>query len=192
MTKRCTKCGEMKHISEYSLSQGRHRSRCKSCESESFRKWREANHEKVKEALSKWKKENVEKVRKHRNDSQKRCRKHASEYHYKWRKRKGQTETRKQMNRRFIREYGITLEQYEEILTIQGGKCAICGRSEPGKSESKQAFFCVDHCHETGKVRGVICRRCNIGIGHLMDSVDLLSKAIFYLMTENDYREQAE
>lgn len=76
----------------------------------------------------------------------------------------------------FIR-YGITLEQYEEILTAQGGVCAICG----GTKLSRGNFFHVDHDHETGEIRGLLCDRCNHGLGKFGDSVEILQKAIEYL-----------
>lgn len=70
--------------------------------------------------------------------------------------------------------YGITLEQYNNQLDIQNNKCAICGT----KSEKSLA---VDHCHTTGKVRGLLCLKCNTAIGKLNDDVILLQRAIEYL-----------
>lgn len=72
--------------------------------------------------------------------------------------------------------YGISLERYDEILLSQYGACAICG-SHPQEG----ARLVVDHDHTTGVVRGLLCRKCNLGIGHLGDSVELLLKAIQYL-----------
>ena len=72
--------------------------------------------------------------------------------------------------------YGITIEQYGEMLEAQGGVCAIC--REPCPSGKNLA---VDHCHETGAVRGLLCARCNSGIGQFLDSPDRLRAAIGYL-----------
>ena len=63
-----------------------------------------------------------------------------------------------QRNSRFKRVYGITLEQYDEMLTTQDSKCAICKTDEPGRGDE---FFHVDHDHETAIVRGLLCNRCN-------------------------------
>lgn len=54
--------------------------------------------------------------------------------------------------------YGIGVEDYDRMLAAQGGRCAICGTDKPSK---KRIHFAVDHCHKTGRVRGLICIRCN-------------------------------
>jgi hypothetical protein len=71
--------------------------------------------------------------------------------------------------------YGIGLEEYNEILFRQNGKCAICGAEPSNKN------LYIDHNHETGKVRGLLCPRCNFGLGHFKDSSVLLKSAIDYL-----------
>jgi hypothetical protein len=73
--------------------------------------------------------------------------------------------------------YGIkfTLEQYDVMLAAQNGHCAIC-LSIPGKRR-----FHVDHCHKTGKVRGLLCFNCNVGIGKFKDDSELIFKVLRYL-----------
>lgn len=78
---------------------------------------------------------------------------------------------------RLQRKYGITLEDYFEIIDRQDGQCAICSTDISELDHTAH----LDHCHETGRVRGVLCRRCNTGIGMLDDSADLLIKAAEYL-----------
>jgi len=75
--------------------------------------------------------------------------------------------------------YGITHEDYERMLEEQKGKCAICGTDKPRRKG--RLYFSVDHCHDTGKVRGLLCDFCNNGIGRLNDDPALLRKAIEYL-----------
>lgn len=77
-----------------------------------------------------------------------------------------------------LRQYGITPDEYRNILEKQDGKCAICG-SEIGNSEGDRLY--VDHNHKTGKVRGILCSNCNTGIGKFHDSTELLKNAIYYL-----------
>lgn len=84
-------------------------------------------------------------------------------------------------NRKLKKAYGITLEQYEELLSKQKGKCSICGIDNNGKYRNKPRAFAVDHCHNTGKVRGLLCSDCNTGIGLLKDNVNYLELAIKYL-----------
>lgn len=78
---------------------------------------------------------------------------------------------------RLQRKYGITLEDYFEIIDRQDGQCAICSTDISELDHTAH----LDHCHETGRVRGVLCRRCNTGIGMLDDNADLLIKAAEYL-----------
>lgn len=80
--------------------------------------------------------------------------------------------------RRLNLEYGLTVEQYEAMLGEQGGGCAICGTKIADRANRRHY---VDHCHETGIVRGVLCSACNSGLGHFKDNRDLLYRAIEYL-----------
>lgn len=75
------------------------------------------------------------------------------------------------------RTYGISYQEYLTMLEAQGGCCAICGTDDTGKRKA----FAVDHCHETGNVRGLLCSNCNTGIGNLRDDIGLLERAIEYL-----------
>lgn len=77
-------------------------------------------------------------------------------------------------------KYGITVDDYKEMLEQQGGKCAICG-TDDGKSAKNTKTFSVDHCHDTGRVRGLLCNNCNRGIGLLGDNPETLNRAINYL-----------
>ena len=81
----------------------------------------------------------------------------------------------------YLRRYGITVEQYQDILQKQDGICAIC-KNPPNKNA-----LAVDHCHITGKIRGLLCPSCNSGIGKLRDSPEMLRKAIEYLEKTNAY-----
>lgn len=75
--------------------------------------------------------------------------------------------------------YGITLQDYQNLLTEQAEGCAICGTKHG--EETKYKRLSVDHNHETKKVRGLLCQRCNFGIGKFRDSAALLRKAAAYL-----------
>ena len=73
-------------------------------------------------------------------------------------------------------KYGIDEAEWQAQLITQDNKCAICE-----KTFESQKHTVVDHCHESGEVRGLLCRQCNTGIGMLGDSKEVLSKAIKYL-----------
>jgi len=75
------------------------------------------------------------------------------------------------------RKFNLSEQDYEQMLTSQEGCCAICRQTYC----STGYRFAVDHCHVTGKIRGLLCQACNTGIGKLKDNVDLLKRAIEYL-----------
>ena len=101
------------------------------------------------------------------------------------------TETRKEYRRLHQRSqylmttYGISLEQYEELKANQGNKCAICG----GKGKGIQEVLDVDHDHKTGKVRGLLCSKCNSGLGMLQDNPHILKSALQYLEVNKEKKD---
>jgi Recombination endonuclease VII len=122
--------------------------------------------EKKKKTLDNWRQENPEKYQKqYMNDvAKQRCK----EYYYN--NKDNVKNTYLQTN------YGITLEDYNLFLEQQSEKCKICNKNCPtGKS------LAVDHNHETGKVRGLLCKNCNIGLGMFFDNLDFLEFAVLYL-----------
>lgn len=76
------------------------------------------------------------------------------------------------------RAYGISLADYDELLEAQGNRCAICGMTP---EENGQRLL-VDHDHETGEIRGLLCYSCNVGLGHFKDNPHNLAEAIKYLL----------
>jgi hypothetical protein len=91
-----------------------------------------------------------------------------------------------------LRKYGLTPEQWDELLAAQGGRCAICRTDEPGG----RGTWHTDHdhaCCASGSscgacVRGLLCQACNIGIGKFQDSPDILRAAIRYLTPKEPTR----
>lgn len=78
---------------------------------------------------------------------------------------------------RLKKKYGITMDEFDAMLEEQNGCCMICGRHHT----TQENRFCVDHCHTTGKIRGLLCYPCNSGLGHFKDDIDMMFKAIAYL-----------
>lgn len=75
-------------------------------------------------------------------------------------------------------KYGLTEQAYLAMNLAQGGLCAICRQAQATKQKSR---LCVDHCHQTGRVRGLLCDRCNRALGLFADSAERLDVAIKYL-----------
>lgn len=82
----------------------------------------------------------------------------------------------------FVKNYGLTKEQYLQMLKAQGGRCKICGVD----STILKKKLSIDHNHKTSKVRGLLCDACNCGIGHFKDDPLLMTKAIEYILNTND------
>ena len=91
----------------------------------------------------------------------------------------------KEMNRRanLKTRYGISHDDYLQMLDDQGGRCGICGTD---KIVGGRGHWDVDHCHSTNKVRGLLCSKCNTGLGSFSDSVETLRLAIRYLEDSNE------
>lgn len=78
--------------------------------------------------------------------------------------------------------YGISAEEYESMFASQSGVCAICKKPETARQGSGTLkSLAVDHCHDTGEIRGLLCSSCNPGIGHFKHDTALLKLAIAYL-----------
>ncbi len=80
--------------------------------------------------------------------------------------------------KRKLSTFGLTPEGYAELLARQNERCAICWRHQTEFSRA----LAVDHCHDTGKVRGLLCSGCNTGIGNLKEDVGVLQTAVAYLL----------
>lgn len=87
-----------------------------------------------------------------------------------------------------FKKYGLTKEDWQRILQDQGGVCAICGRDEKQIHKGRLKYLCVDHCHETGQLRGLVCGWCNY---HIIAAADrypgLASRLNKYLTTKKNY-----
>ncbi len=77
-----------------------------------------------------------------------------------------------------VKQYGLTLEQYEQLRKDHNDCCAICNQSQSERTK----LLHIDHSHKTGKVRGLLCDNCNMGLGSFKDNPELLRKAIEYVI----------
>lgn len=83
--------------------------------------------------------------------------------------------------RRQVDRYGITADDYAALHAAQGGRCLICGDVETVERKGRTRQLCVDHDHATGAVRGLLCSRCNAGLGLFLDDPERLIAAAGYL-----------
>ena len=81
---------------------------------------------------------------------------------------------------RIRRDYGITIDEYDRMLAMQGHKCAVCRQPEIVKKYGKVQALAVDHDHKTGKVRALLCQACNVALGALRDDPVLIRALAAY------------
>lgn len=92
-----------------------------------------------------------------------------------WRRKNPDKAARNLWRSKMKQKYGLSENDYYELLDAQGGGCAICGNTDERRKLS------VDHSHVTGRVRGLLCLRCNSAVAHLGDTAEALRKVVSYL-----------
>ena len=159
--KRCTKCGRVKPLDDFYRAAGMrdgYRNDCKACNLRAKHERYLANPQPTIDRVRRWVEENQERRRNY-------------ELEYRQSGRKSAADRKHHLKRTF----GLTEADYERLLGEQGGGCAICGRL-PGSRNLH-----IDHDHDTGEVRGLLCFRCNVAIGHLREDPGIALKLIDYL-----------
>lgn len=96
-----------------------------------------------------------------------------------WKRANSVAHNERLRNSRYKYRYGITLEDYNRMFAEQGGVCKICKKDDPGRKQSNH--LAVDHCHKTGRVRGLLCLKCNKGLADFNEDLELFKKAMEYL-----------
>jgi hypothetical protein len=172
--------------------------RCNICHNEYCKKiYFEKNKEKILRKQREKEKECPEEkkeIRRKKENDYKRKIYHENKELYSKRAREWYANNReKRQNKRFKNLYGITLEQYLSMCELQNNKCFICKKKETVCAANKNIKnLSVDHCHSTGKVRGLLCSKCNCVIGYADESIELLERAIIYLRGHQDDNEGAK
>ncbi len=155
---RCSRCGEEKPLGAFPPSVVRRgNGRCRPCSASESAETRARDPERVRANFRRW----------YANNKQKHLARTSAVY---------RRNPDAKFNRHLMRSYGITLADYDRILAFQGGGCALCGK--PQRTEALR--LAVDHDHRTGRVRGILCHRCNCAIGALGDSAEKLTRVIEY------------
>lgn len=181
----CPKCHQnlsLEFFSKSSIRKSGYACHCKACDKQRRATRHAANPElekaKGRNRMSRWRNaspQNWEKARLqslkwHRANKEK-----TKEANLEWRKNNPEKVRLYDTNKHLKSKYGITLAKYNYLHKLQNGVCSICLKANNNRR------LVVDHCHATGKVRGLLCTPCNTGIGQLKDSPSLLRKAAEYL-----------
>lgn len=196
LMKTCCTCKETKPLDQFYKNSGAkdgYQARCKKCGKEDQRKRYTANPGKLRDYERKRYVANPERKKANSGKRYAANTEAAKKYGCDW--RQANPERTKETARRYgiiyrelhseqMREgkikqlYSITADEYFSRLMEQGGKCAICRSDTPGRGNK---HFSIDHCHKTGNVRGLLCDRCNRGLGMLREDVTILEAAVSYL-----------
>ncbi len=164
----CAKCNKTKSETAFykkpTSCDGLHSS-CKLCQKEKSQKYYQKNKDKIIRATLTWRFNNKE-----------RCR----ENNRKWQE-KNKEKCRLVRRKSLCKRYGIKIEDYNEMFLEQNGVCAICERKETSRLRGILGNLNIDHDHTTGKIRGLLCLRCNQVLGRVNDDVGILTKMVDYL-----------
>ena len=160
--KTCNKCGKSKPITDFYKQEGMrdgYRNNCKTCHLAAHKNWYARNRDYEIARVGRWQRVHADRV---------------NEIQRKNRARRGDEYRRLAREGHLRRKYGLTQNMFEALVLAQLGHCAICGVSEGMDLH-------VDHDHQTKKVRGLLCGKCNKAIGLLNDDPELLTSARTYL-----------
>lgn len=170
----CTKCGAKKSRSEFPLHKGKERSRCRPCHTADALEYVRRSQDKTRRYQRKYAEQNKEKLTAYKKRQ--------------WLLWKNKPEAEKKvlrakkaayvMSRHYKTTYGITQCDWDAMYAAQGGVCAIC--KVPGRT-GKSKKLSVDHCHATGRVRGLLCSICNSAIGSLGETPEQWEVVMQYL-----------
>jgi hypothetical protein len=138
---------------------------CRSCYEKQLRGRNKAFTERQRKSSKEWAKNNPEKVR---------------ETHKEYRIKHGLEISRSKREWSLNSKYGLTENEYNLILKKQKGKCIICGKKQ-------KKTLSVDHCHKTGWIRGLLCFRCNFGLGWFSDKIETFKKIVDYLNNKKEW-----
>ena len=159
--KYCKKCNQFKDETEFGTNNSAKNglsSYCKSCTYIRIKEWKKNNLDKVKQQRQRYKEKNMKKRKNYRDDNKDVIKNYALKSNY-----------------------GIDLKEYMDMYLKQNGLCAICHQPQ----KNNDFLLSVDHNHLNNKIRGLLCRNCNIGLGYFKDNIELLNSAIVYLNDQN-------
>lgn len=163
-TKLCSKCEQNFPVSSFYKRTGAktYHSACKACERAMARSWYERNRDVAKEKVKDWRLRNGEVIKQYRAVNR-----------------------QKSYRQELVRKHGVKPDWFDSQIAKQGNMCPCCKRAfEWG---NKQTTPHVDHCHETGVVRGILCNRCNTVLGLCSDDPKLLQSLARYLKKCHGY-----
>jgi len=160
--KKCSKCKQPGSFYKDKNASGGFRSICKTCDKAKASRWNKANSERHTEHEKSYRESNRDQMRLNK-------------------KNYVSSNPRSVKNSGLKFNYGIDINQYDLMKSQQNNCCAICFKNE----DELPRDLCVDHCHKTGKIRKLLCARCNSALGFIDDNVDFANRLHEYLKEHN-------
>lgn len=166
MNKICNVCLIEKNVNEFYKRGKTYRNSCKECKDKKDKIYRQNNREKYRQSRKIYEENNRERINKYRRE----------------------LHTFKKLNdnkysiRKIISKYKLPVSEYLKMIEEQNNKCSICKNEQSDKHPNGEfRKLNVDHCHKTGKIRGLLCGKCNRMLGLARDDLNILNNAISYL-----------
>lgn len=178
----CPHCKESKILEDFCpSSRGKAGSWCRVCLNESRKAWAKRNPDKVrahKREAAKRNPERTQELRRLRYERRKEAEQARMRAYYQEQRTYWRAQAR-------FKKFGLTASEFDAMVERQGGVCCLCG-SPPGARA-----LAVDHDHETGKIRDLLCSTCNVGLGAFFDDPDLLESAAAYIRKHQESDSEA-
>lgn len=182
--KQCIKCKENKPLDSFYNKLNRKDGKsswCKNCDNEHNKKWIKSNIDRYRDNRRDWRNKNTDKIKQYANTTYERERllkpEQARNRKNRWKVLNPEKDKLSKFKSKLKSLYKMGLEDYNKLLNSQLECCAICGID----SRELKKKLNIDHSHEDGKVRELLCSNCNSGLGHFKDKIEFLEKAVEYL-----------
>lgn len=176
ITKICTGCSEEKPLDQYwKHPRGKHgtQARCIQCMTDEHRAWRAENPEIRRSINAEWARNNPDKIKDYQRKNQAKL----SIKNKEWKRANPEKAALIYRRQNLKQKYGMTIEDFERMSQDQGGRCAIC---------TKEGKLVVDHNHDTGQVRGLLCNDCNRNLIAQRNDPEIFYKAAEYLIRSRE------
>jgi len=187
----CKVHGEMNEDNAYSCKNpnGTIRLRCKACcnirQKNSYLNNGDVRRKEATRRATEWKRNNRDRVKEWvREDKAK-----TPEKYRKWQSDHYKRNPSGYLDRTIAGRLKVNIDSYKQMFVDQNNKCAICNQEEIRQFKGKQMRLCLDHDHETGQIRQLLCHDCNTGIGKFKDTPELLLMAVDYLIKHKGWTE---
>jgi hypothetical protein len=185
LEKKCPKCGVWGHFSAHANRDDGMQVHCKEC----MRAYRRQNRARLAVKDREYRRANQERGRQVKNAYWQKNKERLSTYHSSHYEANKKRIAARHRNEALLRQYGITNAEYEQQLERQRGLCPLCGVEAKNHGDRRGA---IDHCHETGVVRGILCGPCNVGLQRIERDVSWAQRAAEYVRTGGIWGEDSD